>query len=398
MRDLIFISMENWDEQWRRNQFVCAELARRHPDRKILFLGVPRNLSRHLASGNLQPLLRSPVKTVPDYPNITFTRALRVGWETYTWGVKLNEAIVRRHVRDLAAKLGMDRPLLWLNPHWAVHMVGQMNESAVVYDITDDWISRDQPQWLTEQTRRQDEALCEKADAVIVCSEHLYQMKQPLADGKLHLIPNGVDADHYRCVIEGTGPLPMECVAWPKPVFGYTGTIHADRLDVSLVEAVAQRMVTDKTPGSLVFIGPDHLLPADRRRLEATGRVFFHDAVSYDNIPQYMRCFDVTITPHKLSPFVQSLQPIKLWEYLAAGKPIVATEVSGFRDYPHLVRLATGPEKFHKQLLAAAAEGTQFAFNRQAVARENSWNSRVDAVETVLSIVADARQPIHRAR
>jgi glycosyltransferase involved in cell wall biosynthesis len=143
------------------------------------------------------------------------------------------------------------------------------------------------------------------------------------------------------------------------------------------------------TAGSLVFIGPDHLRPEQRRRLEATGRVFFHDAVPYAQIPQYMRAFDVCMTPHQLSPFVQSLQPIKLWEYLAAGKPIVATEVSGFRDYPGLVRLANGAEEFCRQLVAAAGEGNRLAAQRQVVARQNSWRCRVDAIEAVLDGILD---------
>jgi SAM-dependent methyltransferase/glycosyltransferase involved in cell wall biosynthesis len=381
MSDLIFISMENWDEIWRRNQFVCAELARRHPEMKILFIGVPRNVWRHAASLDFKTLFHSPVTTVAGFDNITFSRPLRAGLERIGWGVRMNQAITRRHVRQLATKLKMRRPILWLNPHWAVDMVGRMDESAVVYDITDDWISRDQPAWLADQTRRQDAELCRRADAVIVCSQKLEQIKRPLAGDKLHLIPNGVDADHYACVLQQSGPLPPDAAAWPRPVFGYTGTIHTDRLDVDLVEAVARRLQA----GSLVFIGPNHLSPILRQRLESTGRVIFRDAVPYQDVPQYMRAFDVSIVPHRISEFVQSLQPIKLWEYLAAGKPIVATAVSGFRDFPELVRLAESADDFCRQLEAALREDGSLSARRQAVARANSWQSRVDAIETVLN-------------
>jgi teichuronic acid biosynthesis glycosyltransferase TuaH len=381
MNDMIFISMENWDEQWRRNQFVCAELARRHPEMKILFLGVPRNVSRSLARFDFHTLLKSPVHHAPGFANITVTRALRVGLERFAWGARLNQAITRRHLARLAAQMGLHRPILWLNPHWAVHLVGTMDESAVIYDITDDWISRDQPPWLAEQVRQQDEALCRKAGAVIVCSQKLFEMKHPLAGERVHLIPNGVDADHYRTVLDSTDPLPPAAAAWPRPVFGYTGTIHADRLDVDLVHSVAKGL----TAGTLVFIGPNHLSQQQQRTLTDTGRVVFHDAVPYSEIPQLMRAFDVCIVPHRISPFVESLQPIKLWEYLAAGKPIVATKVAGFRDYPQLVRLAAGPDDFRRQLAAAVSEPDHSASQRQAVARANSWRARVDAVERLLS-------------
>jgi glycosyltransferase involved in cell wall biosynthesis len=386
MPDLIFISMEDWDEVWRRNQFVCAELARRHPEMRILFIGVPRNVWRYAAQLDFKTLFNSPPIAVPGFPNITFSRPLRVGLERFRWGVLLNQAIARRHVRRLAGRLNIHRPVLWLNPHWAIDMVSRMNESAVVYDITDDWISRDQPQWLSEQTRQQDRELCSRADAVIVCSQRLEEIKQPLAAGKLHLIPNGVDADHYACVLQQSGRLPPDAAAWPRPVFGYTGTIHTDRLDIDLVESVARRL----TAGSLVFIGPNHLSPAIRQRLTATGKVIFRDAAPYQDVPQYMRAFDVSIVPHRVSEFVQSLQPIKLWEYLAAGKPIVATEVSGFRDYPELVRLASGPEDFCRQLGLALSEDRSLAAKRQTVARANSWKARVDAIENVLNSLRPA--------
>jgi hypothetical protein len=90
------------------------------------------------------------------------------------------------------------------------------------------------------------------------------------------------------------------------------------------------------------------------------------------------------MVPHRTSSFVESLQPIKLWEYLAAGKPIVATDVAGFRDFPQLVRIAHGPDDFHRQLTDAPAEDPRMAAQRQAVAADNSWQARVNAIEGVL--------------
>ena len=141
-------------------QSVCLRrTARRHPGARILFLGVARNLTRHLAGLDFGPLIHSPVFTVPGLPNITVSLPCGSAGNAGAGAHNSNEAIVRRHVRKLARRLGMSRPILWLNPHSAVHLVGQMDESAVVYDITDDWISRPQPDWLAQQTRRQDHAM-----------------------------------------------------------------------------------------------------------------------------------------------------------------------------------------------------------------------------------------------
>src|SRR3989442_682630 len=70
-RDLIFVSMEDWDEIWRRNQFVCAELARRHPAMRILFVGLPRNISHDLRQGRFRGQRRTGTYGADGFYNIT---------------------------------------------------------------------------------------------------------------------------------------------------------------------------------------------------------------------------------------------------------------------------------------------------------------------------------------
>jgi glycosyltransferase involved in cell wall biosynthesis len=291
----------------------------------------------------------------------------------------------------------MRKPLLWLNPHYAVHVAGRMNEAGVVYDITDDWISMTQSPGLARRTQQQDAALCQKADAVIVCSERLFQMKHALAGDRLHLVPNGVDAEHYAKVgtpVCDAEELPESARNWTRPVLGYTGTVHPDRVDIDLVERVAQEW----KKGSIVLLGPNHLSLADRSRLAKNNKVILHDAVPYAKVPAYMRAFDVCIVPHRMTAFTESLNPIKLWEYLAAGKPIVSTDVAGFRDFPRLVRLAGTADAFVAAAHAAVAEvgtaqGKILGDERQAVARQNSWKARIDQIEDVLDRVVARSSP-----
>lgn len=378
MQDLIFVSMENWDEVWRRNQFLCAGLARRFPSLKILFVGLPRNVTNDLRHGRL-PSLSAADTSVPGLPGITLTRPLKLLPDTLGWGRRLNEALFRASVARAARRRGMQSPTLWLNPHSAVHMAGKRSESAIIYDITDDWTTLTQSPALAKRTADQDAALCRRADATIVCSERLYEMKRGLAK-HLHLIPNGVDADHYACVLDGTGPLPAPANGWAKPVLGYTGTVHPDRVDVSLVESLARRF----SSGTVALVGPNLLTADDRQRLAGCGNVALTGPVPYARIPETMRAFDVCITPHRRTAFTESLNPIKLWEYLAAGKPIVATDVAGFRDYPQFVRLASDADSFGQAVEEALSEKNAAGEARRAEARRHSWEARLDQVVEVL--------------
>lgn len=378
MMDLIFVSLENWDEVWRRNQFLCAGLARRYPEMRILFVGLPKDVSHGVRRGDFRALRDEATYQVPDYPNITVTHPWKLAPNTLHAGRAFNEWLMRKQVKRVAQRQGIREPVLWLNPHSAVHMAGRMGERAVLYDITDDWISLTQADWLARLTAVQDRELCRRADAVIVCSEKLFELKRGLARD-LHLVPNGVDAAHYASV--GTpGPIPAEARHWQKPVLGYTGTVHPDRVDVDLVEAVASTL----GQGSVVMIGPNHLEPSQRARLERRGNVFFKEAVPYRQLPGYMRAFDISITPHRVTPFTESLNPIKLWEYLAAGKPIISTPVAGFRDYPQHVYLAADADGFSRATRLALREGSAPQEARREEARKHSWKARLDAVEAVL--------------
>ena len=391
--DLIFVSLDNWDDTWGRNQFICSILAQHHPQSRILFVGLPRDFSHDLrcgrlgaAAGDLLGQGASP-STAKAPPNVTFLNPLKILPDRWRTSLAINQTIFRSSIRNAARRLGMSRPILWINAHQAAHLAGTLNESALIYDVTDDWTAFPQPARVLQRTIHQDQTLCRRADAVIVCSNKLFEIKSNLVGGSLHLVANGVHPEHYDVVMDGIGELPPAAWAWPQPVFGYTGTVHPHRVDVQLVRDVASQMQS----GSLVFIGPNHLPKSDRRSLAQTNRVIFHGPASYESLPQLMRGFDVCMVPHLTTPFVQSLQPIKLWEYLAAGKPIVSTDVAGFRDYPQLVRIAANPRQFFAQLQEATKEYPDLSPRRRAEARINSWSKRVDQIETVLGQAAGIR-------
>jgi teichuronic acid biosynthesis glycosyltransferase TuaH len=163
--DLVFVSLENWDEVWRRNQFLCSGLAQRFPQSKILFVGLPRDISNAVRRRDFSELRSGSTQTIPDYPNITVTRPLKLAPNTLKGGRRLNERMFRAHVRRTMNQVGISKPLLWLNPHDALHMAGRMNERAVIYDITDDWALASRPAWEKRLIEEQDRLLCKRADA-----------------------------------------------------------------------------------------------------------------------------------------------------------------------------------------------------------------------------------------
>ena len=386
--DVVFVSMESWDEIWRRNQFLVAEFARRSPGRRILFVGLDTDVTNNLRNGRIAALraalsaARKP-RRAPDFENVFLLNPIKWLPNTLAVGRKFNEWIYRRQARAACREIGIENPLLWLNPHYAVHMVGRMGENAVIYDITDDWTQIKQGSAIQELIVAQDAELCRRADAVIVCSEKLYELKRGMTR-HLTLIANGVDSQHYRRVLDSAEPLPPETQNWERPVFGYTGTIHPDRVDIGLVETLSKRIGA----GTIALIGPNMLREQDMARLRPLKNVILTGPIPYIRLPDFMRAFDVCITPHCMTPFTESLNPIKLWEYLAAGKPIVSTNVAGFRDYPDFVYCADNSDAFLAALQTALREAPALREARRSMARQHSWAARADAA---LAVVTEAQ-------
>jgi teichuronic acid biosynthesis glycosyltransferase TuaH len=376
-RDIIFISLEDWDEVWRRNQIVCDELARRDPARRIVFVGRARDVSNAVRRGKMGPVFFSPPPVEASRPNIVTTSAIKLLPNSIPAARAVNEWFLRRHLKSLVRKLHIVNPILWINDHAAVHLVDHLGESGTVYDITDDWLTLAQSPRLTALIRRQDQTLCEKADAIIACSTHLVELKRSFSE-KMSLIPNGVDLERYaRPLLPPKDLTPLKA---SHPLVGYVGTIHPDRLDVPLLIEVAKIL----PQATFLLIGPNHLDSTDRDRLALLPNVKLKAPIPFEDVPAWMQAFDVAMTPHRVTPFTESLNPIKLWEYLAVGRPIVSTPVAGFREFPQWVDLASTAWEFAAAITLSLGEPPALMSGRRAEAAKNSWALRVDQIEEVL--------------
>jgi teichuronic acid biosynthesis glycosyltransferase TuaH len=315
---IVVCSLEDWDEVWRRNQYLIDSLLRTDPELEVLFVEPPVD-PLHAASRGRRPQWGRGLRLVEGYEGRlhTFqpTKVLprRVGATA--------DSLLARSVRSLVRGLGWDRPALWINdPRWLPLLESTGWRS--LYDITDDWIQADRAVPEHDRLTAFDAQLLELCDEVVVCSPALLQSKGASRD--ITLIRNAVDVDRYRRARERPADLP------DVPIALYAGTLHEDRLDVGLVLACAERLAVDG--GRLVLVGPNALTAHNTARLRASSAVAVLGSRPKESIPAYLQHANALIVPHVVDDFTDSLDPIKLYEYLAVGRPIVSTPVAGFRD------------------------------------------------------------------
>ncbi len=330
-------SLEAWDEVWRRNQFLVDGLLRSDPALSVLFVEPAVDVPYELAHG------RKPVRTglrpLAGEPRIWLLRPRKLMPKRVAGD--LVDARRGQVVRSTVARLHLVSPLLWVNDASYATLSEQVGW-PVVYDITDDWLLAGKAGPALERLRRDDARLLRRAEEVVVVSEPLAASRRTYrADA--HVIANGVDVEHFQRASSRPPDLPTGKVAL------YVGTQHDERVDVELCIATARAI----SPAKLVFVGPNCLSDESAKRLLSDGCLLL-GARPYDQVPAYYQHADLVVVPHLVTPFTESLDPIKGYECVAVGRPTLSTPVAGMRDVGPPIEVCPA-EKFPgraRQLLA----------------------------------------------
>ena len=374
LRELVVCSLEPWDEVWRRNQLLVSQLLEIEQYLRVLFVApavdatyevVAHHRLRHGRGLTLPPGAASHGRLSTYGPT---------KWVPRTAGTVADRLLVCS-VERAARAVGFQRPLLWMN-NLALASLAKRTGWPTLYDVTDDWLLAS----CTERERlrriRDEATLMARAREVVVCSPALATSKgryRPVT-----LVTNAVDVDWVRA------PTARPPDMLPGPVACYVGTLHEDRLDVGLCVDLAARL---EGTGTLLFVGPDDLGAESRRRLASRTNVVLLGARPHGAIPGYLQHADVLVVPHRRTPFTESLDPIKAYEYRAVGRPIVATPVAGFRGLGAPVQVAAGSE-FLDATLKALTGGPRPPELLPCPSDLPTWESQARQMRDVLARLA----------
>lgn len=251
-----------------------------------------------------------------------------------------------------------------------------------------------------------EEGIVERLNRIAARSDLIFATTEETAEpiaaahrSKVRIVPNGGSFDLFASGNEM--PEPPELAKIPSPRFGFFGSINR-RLDLSLVRAISRA----RPEWHWVLIGPlrfgDSRDSADVlarkqewRETVALPNVHYFDAMPVQELPPIIARMDVNVLIYLIEDpkvaWVQGAYPLKLHDYLATGKPVVSVELENLRQHLDVIAFARGADEWMaklQQALDGDAPGT--VESRQAVARANDWDARVDTIETELQSVIDA--------
>lgn len=318
-------------------------------------------------------------------------------------------ALVRRTAlrRDLR-RLHVTAPILWLLRPFHADQIGLYGEKLVVYQVTDEYSGFPS---VTDKAgfRAAEETLLRRADVVIVTSPALLASKGRF-NPCTHLVPNAVDYEAFEAALQGNpergepgrgepgrgdhAPTAADGFVGAglprpdgRPRIGYVGALN-EKLDFDLLAEVASL----HPEWQFVFVGGLDLM-GDRHKADklADGglpNVAWVGRVPVEEVPLAIGAMDVCLLPYLQNEWTAAIDSLKLYEYFACGKPVVATDVPAAHApfAEGLVRIGSDAASFAAHIAAALDErgADERIRARKAAAAANTWDVRVAQIEAIL--------------
>lgn len=283
---------------------------------------------------------------------------------------KIDRNLLVKKILWALKQLKLDDYILWISEPRIVDIAKKIPAKIRLFDAVDNLLLHPQLKRFQDKIRRSYEWVNHNADLICIASDSQREMFSSAS--KLFLLPNGVDPiflEHKNYLI------PNDIASVKKPLVGYVGVLQ-ERIDVNLLKKVIE-LLPDY---SFIFVGKVIAI-SYFDSLKKYRNVYFLGNRKYTDIPNYLHSFDACIIPHKVSEFTGFMNPLKIYEYLASGKPVISTPVSGTENFRKYIYLAKDDETFSSAIVKAISENSEILEKgRREAVSPHSWHARVESL------------------
>ena len=373
-KDIVLISNQMLDDRyWTSKQYITMELIKNN---RVLYVEANYSFGKLLSGmmGKKWPVVpfgklydeKNNLSILTPYPRLPYRNHFQwVGW--------LNQKLLLAKIRWATKKLDFECPILWTFLHQTADLIGKLDESVAVYHCVDDWPALLPMAGMGKPERicKDEKKLISRVDLVFrVSAQLLSYLKIP--NTKVFDIPNGVDIDLFNPERFSDESSQDDMKDIPRPIIGFSGSI-GKWIDIELLIQVSKRFEKE----SLVIIGLNEKNP-NIHKLQQLKNVHFLGMKSREEVPQYISGFDVCLMPFNRTEVGKGLLPLKMFEYLALGKPIVATSSEVLKQFEKVLYLADDKDAFVQEIENAMGDHDRTnSDSRRKYALKYSWKNRV---------------------
>jgi glycosyltransferase involved in cell wall biosynthesis len=385
-RPVVILAPADWTSRyWTNSQHTAVHLAAR--GHRVLFVetvGIRRpsvnardlsRIARRLGKGLSPP--RNMQRNIWVLSPLTIPGAHRIPIVA-----GLNGRQLRSRISRWLSQQGGPRPIVWTYHPFMLDVAEALDPVALVYHCVDDVGAL--PGVDRSAYDAAERTLLARATHVFATSRALRDRCAAVAPTSTHYFANVADVDHFAAA-RREGPIPPDLAAIPRPRVGYVGVLSDFKLDLDLLEsAIAQR-----DDWHFVFIGDEREGQASPVLARLRGRPNVHllGWRPYEALPDYLRGIDAALLPQQINDYTRAMFPMKFFEYLAAGKPIVGTPLPALAEFRDLFRTAATSQEMVAAIAAVLAEPSGgIPAVDDSILRMHSWSARLDAM---LALIQD---------
>lgn len=376
-RAVVCLSSIDWDPIWTRKQQVMSRLPGEY---RVLYVEPPITLLSAFKDSSLwfkwtlwwqgSRSWRDNIWLYSPPPVLPFGNKYRLINKINQWWQSL---FIKRQIK----KLGLENPWLWAYLPGSVDIVDRLGHSQLIYDCVDEH-SEYTGLIDKEMVRTMEAELCRRCDVVFVTALGLYEDKKKW-NSRTYFIPNAANLELFGQALNPETRVPEDLERIPSPRLGFIGVIQ-DWVDLELLAEVARL----RPNWSIVLVGPVGA-GIDVSSLKSLPNLYLLGRREQQELPAYLKGFDVCLNTFKINELTRNVSPLKFYEYLASGKPIVSVDMLQVRNFADVVKIASTPAETVaavEEILNTDSKAEQA--KRLARARENSWESRVEQMLEII--------------
>jgi glycosyltransferase involved in cell wall biosynthesis len=388
-RDIVCVGFADWEtELWTNQHHLLARLAQTN---RVLFvesLGLRRPTLAARDVRRMGRRLRRGLGPTRLLDGVNVLSPLVLPFHGNRTARAVNAWLLPRLVARAARRLGFRSPVLWGYVPQAELLVDALQPSLVIYHCVDDISAHesiDSASFLAAERR-----FAARADLVFASSPPLVERLRPLAPG-VRYMPNVADVALFASALE-PGPIDAAIAALPSPRAVFTGAIAGAKVDFALLRDLARL----RPDWAFALVGPVGLGDPHTDISIVAGEPNIHLLGSrrYSDLPAVLRGADAGLIPYAINKLTDSIFPMKVYEYLAAGLPVIATELPSIAGVEGIATVRNADEA--AAALDSAFDGVKNGGGddrrrgRSLLAAGHSWDARLDEIRAAVAAVSAA--------
>ena len=379
-QNIICISSANWDDRsWVNVQHIMSRLAHNNKILYIDSIGLRKpNIARKNDFSRVIRRIMNFLKGLRMVRNNLYLFSPIILPLHHIGFVRMiNCLILSVFIKLFKLILNFKSPILWIFLPTASCLAQKVKNRLTIYHCVDEYAEN--PLVKRNAIMEMEDELIKRADIVITTSKPLYESKK-IKNINTYLLTNVADCGSF---ISYKGSISDKLKSINHPLIGFVGNITAYKVDLALLEFLAM----ERTDWNIVLVGPvgrgDPNTNVDRlRRID---NIHFIGEVRNNLLPSYVKAFDVCLIPFKVNETTRNSLPLKFFEYLACGKPVVSTVIDSLKEFGDYCKLADNREEYLISIESFLRNDSEEEQDRRIdFAKKNSWDIRMEEISEVI--------------